>query len=52
LHQVSFLDRAELVDGLKALISTARSPELSEFRVFELTGPGAYGSPVIPSRFD
>src|SRR5512139_2783156 len=39
LHQVSFLDRAELIDGLTSLLSTAKSPELREFRVFELSGP-------------
>ncbi len=38
LHQVAFLDRAELIDGLTALIATAKSPELREFRVFELMG--------------
>ncbi len=38
LHHVSFLDRAELIDGLTALISKAKSPELREFRVFELRG--------------
>ncbi|MBX5461511.1 MAG: DUF3047 domain-containing protein [Steroidobacteraceae bacterium] len=35
---VSFLDRAELIDGLTALISKARSPELREYRVFDLSG--------------
>lgn len=35
---VSFLDRAELIDGLTALISKAQSPELREHRVFELRG--------------
>ena len=38
LHRVSFLDRAELIDGLKALFSKAQSPELREFHVFELAG--------------
>jgi len=35
---VSFLDRAELMDGLKALIDRAKSPELSQAHVFELKG--------------
>jgi hypothetical protein len=35
---ISFLDRAELVDGMTALIARAKSPELREFRVFELKG--------------
>ena len=35
---ISFLDRPELIDGLKALISKARSPELREFRVVDLSG--------------
>jgi len=35
---VSFLDRAELVDGLTALIDRAKSPELRETRVFDLKG--------------
>lgn len=35
---ISFLDRAELVDGMTSLIATAKSPELREFRLFELTG--------------
>lgn len=38
LHRVSFLDRAGLIDGLQALISKAKSPELREFHVFELGG--------------
>ncbi len=38
LHPVSFLDRAELIDGVQALISKAKSPELREFHVFDLTG--------------
>jgi Protein of unknown function (DUF3047) len=35
---ISFLDRAELVDGMTALIAAAKSPELREFQVFELKG--------------
>jgi hypothetical protein len=35
---VSFLDRAELIDGLQALISKAKSPELLDFRVIDLKG--------------
>jgi hypothetical protein len=35
---ISFLDRAELVDGVTALIARAKSPELREARVFELSG--------------
>jgi Protein of unknown function (DUF3047) len=35
---ISFLDRAELVDGLTALIARAKSPELREARVFDLSG--------------
>jgi hypothetical protein len=35
-HAVSFLDRAELIDGVTSLIARAKSPELREFRVFEL----------------
>jgi len=35
---VSFLDRAELVDGMKNLIAAAKSPELRDFSVFELSG--------------
>jgi len=34
----SFLDRAELIEGLTALIAQARSPELREFHVFDLRG--------------
>jgi len=37
-RSISFLDRAELIDGLTALISKAKSPELREFRVLDLTG--------------
>jgi hypothetical protein len=37
-HAISFLDRGELIDGLKALISKAKSPELREFHVLELRG--------------
>jgi Protein of unknown function (DUF3047) len=35
---VSFLDRAELIDGMTALIARANSPELREVRIFELSG--------------
>jgi hypothetical protein len=35
---ISFLDRAELIDGMTALIAAAKSPELREFQVFELKG--------------
>jgi hypothetical protein len=35
---LSFLDRAELIDGLTALIARAKSPELREARVFDLSG--------------
>ncbi|MBV8806539.1 MAG: hypothetical protein JO042_15890, partial [Sinobacteraceae bacterium] len=35
---ISFLDRAELIEGLKALISKAKSPELREFHVLDLRG--------------
>jgi hypothetical protein len=38
LHHVSFLDRAELIEGVTALISKAKSPELREFRVIDLSG--------------
>jgi hypothetical protein len=38
VHHVSFLDRAELIDGVQALIARAKSPELREVRVFDLTG--------------
>jgi hypothetical protein len=34
----SFLDRAELIDGVTALIASAKSPELREVRVFDLSG--------------
>jgi hypothetical protein len=37
-HNSSFLDRAELIDGLKAIISKAESPELREFHVIDLKG--------------
>ena len=37
-HHASFLDRAELIDGVKALISKAKSPELREFHVLDLSG--------------
>ena len=32
------LDRAELIDGLTALVSKAKSPELRELEVFEIVG--------------
>ena len=35
---ISFLDRAELVEGVTALIAKAKSPELHELRFFELSG--------------
>jgi hypothetical protein len=35
---LSFLDRAELVEGMAALIAAAKSPELREFHVFDLRG--------------
>ncbi len=35
---ISFLDRAELIEGVTALIARAKSPELREARVFELSG--------------
>lgn len=34
----SFLDRAELIDGVMALVDRAKSPELVEAKVFELAG--------------
>jgi hypothetical protein len=34
---MSFLDRAEFIDGLSALIARAKSPEVLDVRVFELT---------------
>jgi hypothetical protein len=34
----SFLDRAEFIDGVTALIDQAKSPELVEAKVFDLTG--------------
>src|SRR5688572_7414986 len=37
-NAISFLDRAELIDGVTALIARAKSPELREFRAFELKG--------------
>jgi hypothetical protein len=37
-RSISFLDRAELIDGMTALIARAESPELREARVFELIG--------------
>jgi hypothetical protein len=35
---ISFPERAELVDGVTALIARAKSPELRETRVFDLSG--------------
>jgi Protein of unknown function (DUF3047) len=35
---ISFLDPAELIDGMTALIAEAKSPELHDFRVFDLRG--------------
>lgn len=35
---LSFLDRAELIDGLTTLLDRAKSPEIKEVRVFELVG--------------
>ena len=35
---MSFLERAELIDGMTALVDRAKSPELAEARVFELVG--------------
>jgi hypothetical protein len=35
---LSFLDRGELIDGVTALIARAKSPELREARVFDLSG--------------
>lgn len=35
---ISFLDRAELIQGVTALIAKASPPELHEFHVFELNG--------------
>jgi len=37
-RSISFLDRAELIDGMAALIARAKSPELREFHVFDLEG--------------
>jgi hypothetical protein len=37
-RSISFLDRAELIDGMTALIDEAKSPELREFHVFDLEG--------------
>ena len=37
-RSMSFLDRAELIDGMTALIARANSPELREVRIFELSG--------------
>ena len=38
VHHASFIDRAELIDGVQALIARAKSPELREVRVFDLVG--------------
>src|SRR5262249_18169135 len=35
---IGFLDRAELIDGVTALVAMAKSPDLREARVFDLTG--------------
>ena len=35
---LSFLDQAEFIDSLKALILKAKSPELKESRVIDLVG--------------
>jgi hypothetical protein len=35
---IGFLDRSELIDGVTALIAKAKSPELREARVFDLSG--------------
>ena len=47
---ISFLDRAELIEGLTALIARAKSPELRHARVIELSGENgsAERSPVRP----
>jgi DUF3047 family protein len=37
-QSISFLDRAELIEGLTALVARAKSPEILEARVFELNG--------------
>jgi hypothetical protein len=37
-QSISFLDRAELIDGVTALVARAKSPELRQARVFELNG--------------
>lgn len=37
-RSISFLDRAELIDGLSALLDRASSTELREFCVFDLKG--------------
>jgi hypothetical protein len=38
LAATSFLDRTDLIDGVTALIAKAKSPELRESKVFDLTG--------------
>src|SRR5690349_16547953 len=35
---IGFLDRAELIDGVTALVARAKSPELRDIRVFDLVG--------------
>jgi hypothetical protein len=35
---ISFLDRAELIEGVQALLARAKSPELREVHVFDLKG--------------
>ena len=35
---IGFLDRAELVDGVTALVASAKSPELRDVKVFDLAG--------------
>src|ERR1700753_2921506 len=37
-RSISFLEPAELIDGLEALISRANSPELREYHEVDLTG--------------
>jgi DUF3047 family protein len=37
-HPISFLDRAELIDGVQALVSQANPPELQDAHVFDLRG--------------
>jgi Protein of unknown function (DUF3047) len=35
---IGFLDRAELIDGVTALVARAKSPELRDIKVFDLVG--------------